>query len=155
METFIHKINRIMAELSGASLIFLTIFILIDIVGRIISKPVFGASEMAIFIMIIAVYLSLSYCEEKKGHLRVKILFSHVSPKCKKMLNLLTYFIEFITLGIILYSVGKYGLSTYKNKEAIQGLVPLVIYPVILVIFISCIFYWIQVGLNFLEKFKE
>ena len=116
MKPFIHKINRIMADLSGASLIFVTIFILIDIVGRIISKPVFGASEMAIFIMIIAVYLGLSYCEEKKGHLRVNILFSYVSPKCKKILNLLSYFIEFITLGIVVYSVGKYGLSAYKNK---------------------------------------
>ena len=155
MKRFIHKINQIMAELSGISLGFIMIFILVDIIGRTISRSVFGASELAIFTMIITVYLGLSYCEEKKGHVRVEVLLSYVSPKYKKILNLISYSLVFVMLGIVVYSVGKYALSAYKNNEAIAGPRPLVIYPVIFVMLISCIFYWIQVGLNLVEKFNE
>jgi len=155
MKRFIHKINQIMTQLSGISLGFIMIFILVDIIGRTISRSVFGASELAIFTMIITVYLGLSYCEERNGHVRVEILLSYVSPKYKKILNFVSYSLVFVMLGIVVYSVGKYALFAYKNNEAISGPKPLVIYPVIFIMVISCIFYWIQVGLNLLEKFNE
>jgi len=155
MKRFIHKVNQIMTQLSGISLGFIMIFTLVDIIGRTISKSVFGASELAIFTMIIAVYLGLSYCEERKGHVRVEIVLSHVSPKYKKILNFVSYFLGFVMLGIVAYSVGIYAFSAYKNNEAIAGPRPLIIYPVIFVMLISCIFYWLQVGVNLVEKFKE
>jgi len=155
MKHFIHVVNRIMTQLSGVSLGFIMIFILIDIIGRTISKPVFGASELAIFTMIITVYLGLSYCEEKSGHVRVEVLLSHVSPGCKKILNVISYSLVFIMLGVIVFSVGKYAISAYKNNEAIAGPRPLIIYPVIFLMVISCTIYWLQVGLNLIEKFKE
>jgi len=155
MKRFIHKINRIMAELSGVSLGFIMIFILIDIIGRTISKPVFGAAEMAIFTMIITVFLGLSYCEEKEGHVRVEVFLSYISPKYKKLLNFVSYLLVFTIWALVVFSVGKYAIFTYRNNEAVAGPVPIVIYPVIFVMLISCIFYWIQIGLNLQEKLKE
>ncbi|MDD5015593.1 MAG: TRAP transporter small permease subunit [Atribacterota bacterium] len=155
MNRFIHKINRIMADLSGISLGLIMIFVLADVVSRTISKPLYGVAEMAIFAMVICAYLGLPYCEEVKGHLRVEVLLDRVSPKYKKILNFVSYFLVFAIFGIVVYSVGKYALSAYNNKESIPGLRPLDIYPIIFVIFISCLFYWIQIGLNLLEKIKE
>lgn len=152
---FIHKVNRIMTELSGLSLGFIVVFILIDIITRTLSRPVRGASEMAIFAMVIAVYLGFPYCEEKKGHVRVEALLCRLPDKYRKILNLLSYFLVFLMLGIVVFALGKYALLTYNTGEAIPGPRPLRIFPVIFVMFTSCVFYWIQVLLNLLEKFRE
>jgi len=68
MKRLFQKINFIFAQLSGFSLVFIIVFVLIDIVGRIMDKPVLGSSELAIFSMLIAVYLGMPYCEEQKEH---------------------------------------------------------------------------------------
>jgi len=137
------RINRIMADLSGVALGFIMIFILIDIIGRTISKAVLGASELAIFTMIITVYLGLPYCEEKSGNVRVEVFLSSVPPNCRNVLNFVSYLFVFGIWGIAAYSVGKYAFIAYKNNEAIAGLVPIVIYPVIFVIFVCSVFNWI------------
>ena len=156
MKRFIHKVNEIMSQLSGISLFSIMIFTLVDIIGRTFSRTVFGASEFAIFGMIIAVYLGFSYCEEKKGHIRIEVFLSYLPPKYKKILNLIDYFLIFVMLGIVVYSVGIFLLSSYKNNVAIVSAgKPLVIYPVIFVMLISCICYWIQILLNLLEAFRE
>jgi TRAP-type C4-dicarboxylate transport system permease small subunit len=154
IKRFMQRINRIMAGLSGVALGFIMIFILIDIIGRTISKAVLGASELAIFAMIITVYLGLSFCEEKNGHVRVEVFLSYVSPGIRKILNVLSYCFVFAMWGIAAFSIGKYAISAYRNNEAVAGLVPIVIYPVIFVMFICCTFFWIQIGLNLLDKIK-
>lgn len=155
IKPFMQRINRIMADLSGVTLGFIMIFILVDIIGRTISKTVFGAAELAVFTMIITVFLGLSYCEEKNGHVRVELLLSISPPKYKKLLDFISYLFVFGMWGIVAYSVGRYALVTYKSSEAIAaGNVPMIIYPVIFVMFICCIFYWIEIGLKLLEKIK-
>jgi TRAP-type C4-dicarboxylate transport system permease small subunit len=155
MKHFIHKVNQIMAGLSGLSLGFIMVFLLIDVISRTISRPILGASEMAVFAMIIAVYLGVPYCEEKKGHVRVEALLCRLPYKYRRILNLLSYFLVFLMLGIVVFAVGKYALSTYNTSEAIPGPRPIRIFPVIFVMFVSCVFYWIQVLLNLLEAFRE
>ena len=155
IKRFTHRINRIMASASGVALGFIMIFILVDIISRTISKAIFGAAELAIFAMIIAVYLGLPYCEEKNSHVRVEILSSIVSPKYKKLLDFVSYLFVFGMWGIVVYSVGEYALWAYKSNEAIAaGNVPMIVYPVIFVMFVCCIFYWIEIGLKLLEKIK-
>jgi len=155
MRNFIHNINRIMAELSGVSLGFIMGFILIDVISRIMYRPLMGVVEMAVFCMLISVYLGLSYCEEKKAHVRVEALLSHLPHKYVRTLNLVSYFLTFLMSGILVYVMWKYALYTYKTKEAMSGVDPMVIYPVVFVMFVSCVFFCIQVFFNFLETFRE
>lgn len=154
MKNFIYKVNHIMAELSGLSLGFIMVFLVIDVICRTVSIPILGASEMAIFSMLIAVYLGLPLCEEGKAHVRVEALLIRIPCKYRKIINLLSQFLVLFMVGIVLYAVGKYTLLTYKTKEAIAGPVPLRISPVLFVMFISCLFYWAQILINFLELFK-
>lgn len=155
MKNFIHKLNHIMAELSGVSLGFIMVFILTDIISRIIYRPIMGVAEMAIFSMLITVYLGQPYCEEKKGHVRVGALLHWLPHKYTRILNMLSYFLIFFMSGILVIVVWRYLLYTYKTKEAMSGVKPMVIFPVVFVMFVSCIFYCIQVFLNFLETFRE
>jgi len=155
MKNFIHKVNNIMSYLSGLSLGFIMVFILIDIIGRNISIPILGASEMATFCMIIAVYLGVPCCEEEKMHVRVEALLVRLPCKYRRILNLLSYALVFLMSGIVAYAIGKFALLTYSTKEAIAGPVPLLIFPVLFVMFISYVFYWIQTLINFIDSFKE
>jgi len=152
MKEFFRKINNILAQISGLSLAFIMVFLLIDIVSRTISKPVLGASEMAIFSMLVAVYLGIPYCEQLKDNVRVEALLVVIPGKYRKILEVLSKFIVFVTAGIILYSLGTFAIQTYKSKTAIAGPVPFRIFPVLFVMSISILFFSIQTFINFIEE---
>ena len=155
MRYFVNKASKVMAELSGWSLGAIMIFILVDIISRYIGKPVAGAGEMAIFAMIVAVFLGLSYCEERQNHVRVELLYHYLPSKYVNILNLLSYFLVFLMAGVVTYAIGIYLLSVYYTKEAIQGPKPILIFPVIFLMFIGYLIYWMQILLNLIEAFRK
>lgn len=152
MKRFVHVINHLMAQASGLSLVFISFFLLLDVVSRLISKPISGASEMAIFSMIVAVYLGVPYCEETKSHIKVDAIDAFFSKKTLFLMNITTYIISLLILGITIYAVGKFAIATYTSGEAIPGTRPIQIYPVVFTIFISFVFYFLQTFVNFMEE---
>jgi len=155
MKRLFQKINFIFAQLSGFSLVFIIVFVLIDIVGRIMDKPVLGSSELAIFSMLIAVYLGMPYCEEQKEHVRVEVLLNIIPKNYRRRLEVLDSFIIFVSIGIVLYSLGKFTIHSFKAKTAIPGPANFRIFPVIFVMFVSILFFWIQTFINFLEMLMD
>jgi len=152
MKKFFQKINNVLAQLSGVSLAFIMVFLLIDIISRTISRPVLGASEMAIFSMLVAIYLGIPYCEQRKDNVRVEALLVILPGNYRKTLEVLSKFIVFITAGIILYSLGIFTLQTFKAKTAIAGPVPFRIFPVLFVMSISILFFLVQTFVNLIDE---
>ena len=93
-----------MTQINGLSLGFIIVFIIVDIVGRLISKPVSGASELAIFSMVITVYLGVSYCEETGSHVSVEAIAMRLSQRKRSILSIFIYVLSLGILGVIVYS---------------------------------------------------
>ncbi|MFP4482460.1 MAG: TRAP transporter small permease [Thermovirgaceae bacterium] len=148
MERVTHWINHVMTQASGICLGFIMVFIVIDIVGRLISKPVTGASELAIFSMLLTVYLGISYCEETKGHVSVDALSMRLPPKARSLLSITVYLLSLFILAVLLYGVGEYALKTYNSGQAIPGPRPIKIYPVIFVMFLGFVAFFLQSVVN-------
>jgi len=149
MKYFIKNINKILAELCGWLLIAMVIFIMIDIISRLIKKPIHGVAEIAVFVMIIAVYLGLSNCEENDEHIKVELVVPRIKGKYSQFIKLIQFLIEISITFIVLISVWKNFIMSYKTQESVTGTTPLPIWPVKFIMVIGLLFFFFQIGINF------
>ena len=120
-----------------------------------IYRPIQGLSELAVFVLIIVVFQGIPHTEEVKKHLRVSVLISKFSPKVQHIINIFCYIIALVAIAIVVYAVGENAVASFNMKEAVAGTTPLPVYPIKIIIFISCIFYWIQLLINTIKEFKD
>lgn len=151
----ISYINKGFAELSSWLLSLIMLLLVIDLIGRALGQPLQGITEIAVFVMVAAVYLSIPYGEEEKNHIRMEIFLLKLPSKLRYVVNLLCYFIAFFTVILVVYAVSRNAISSYYTKEAVAGTVPLPIYPVKTIIVIGSVFYCLQILINFVEEIKK
>ena len=148
-------VNHAMTQINGLSLGFIIIFILVDIVGRLISKPVSGASELAIFSMVITVYLGVSYCEETGSHVNVEAISMRLSQRKRIILSIFIYLLSLGILGVIVYSTWLFAYSSFVSNHAIPGTRPIKIYPVTFAIFLGFVAYFFQCLVNLIAEVRK
>jgi TRAP-type C4-dicarboxylate transport system permease small subunit len=127
---FLTRINNLFAEICGWLLIVIMGLMVLDLVARGVSRPVYGVSEMAMFVMIAVVYLGLGHAEEVRGHIRVELLETLLPRRAALVLDVAVYVLAVATITIVIYAVALNAWSSYTRDAAVAGPVPLLIWPV-------------------------
>ena len=154
MKKVIEQINKTLAEICGWLLSLMIIFLCFDIISREAAEPVQWVAEMAVFVMMSAIYLGLSQCERLDKHVKVTALFERMPIRIQKIVRATNYAIMIPVVSILLWSAVNNLIYTYAKKVAIAGTVPLLLWPVRFVILIGIFFYWLQVIINFYDCLK-
>jgi TRAP-type mannitol/chloroaromatic compound transport system permease small subunit len=151
----IKQIIHAFAELSGWLLILAMLLIVLDFSSRGFYYPIQGLSELAVFVLVIVVFQGVPHTEEVRKHVRVTAIVSKITPKAQRVVNIFCYIIALVTIAIVVYAVGANAVASFYMREAVAGTTPLLVYPVKIIIFISCVFYWIQLLINIIKEFKK
>lgn len=155
MKRLIQQINKILAELCGWFLIVMALLFIADFVSRGLYRPIKGLWELAVFVLIIIIYLGIPYCEEVKGHVKLAAITRFFPQKIRQMVLTIIYLLTFLFLIFVVFYSARTFIHAYQSKEAIAGSVYLLIWPVKLSIFIGLLFYCFQVFLNGIDDFKK
>lgn len=155
LRRFIDNVNRLLAEICGWLLCIMVLFLCFDIVSRTLKEPVQGVTQMAVFVMIIVVYLGLGQCEKFERHIRVTAVYERLPPTAQIYIGVFNYTIQIVVIGIITVAVGENVIYSLKKHEAVPGYFHLPIWPTKFVLFIGLVFYWLQTAINFGEKIKK
>ncbi|RAH99768.1 hypothetical protein DLJ53_18575 [Acuticoccus sediminis] len=137
-----------LAELCGWLLILVMGFLIVDLISRGLSKPVYGVAEMAMFTMIAIVYLGLPQAESVRSHVRVDFIVEHLPPRLRAACEFLVQVLSSVTVAILLYAVGKNALIAYERSQAVAGPVPLVVWPVKFIMVVALALYLTQLLLH-------
>lgn len=148
MSKLLIRLNHFLAELCGWLLCVVMVFIFSDFVSRGLGHPLFGVAELAMFAMVAAVYLGLAHCEEVRAHVRVEAVLTRLPPIVQDYLNVIGYLVATVIIGIVTYAVFLNTLSSFDSKEAIAGVIPLVTYPVKIVMCVALCVYFAQLCLH-------
>ena len=148
IRNFVSQMNRWLSEICGWLLSVLILLLCLDIFGRLFKQPLQGVAELAVFVMISAVYLGLSRCEEKDNHIKVTVFFDRMPPSVQGTLRVFNGVIQVVVASILVWAAYANLVYTYSNNVAISGTVLWSIWPVRLVIILGIIFYWLQSLLN-------
>jgi TRAP-type C4-dicarboxylate transport system permease small subunit len=150
----ITRLNRGLAELCGWLLIVVVLFMVVDLVTRGFSHPLYGVSELAMFTMISIVYLGLSHAEERDAHIRVELLPDKLQGAALRMLNSFIALVSLVTVAIVTWAVWHNAADAYESHQAIAGPRPILVYPVKFVMFAALVLYGVQLCRKLLHQFR-
>src|SRR5687767_5823091 len=133
MQWFRDKVQRlavVMVLLGSIGLMLSMLICVADVIGtNFLDWPVPGTLEITESTMVLIVFGALAYTQERRGHIRVEILHSFMSPRIKSLMDAITHFLAlvfFVLLGW--YSIGELTYS-WELKEATMGTIRFPLYP--------------------------
>jgi len=124
----------------GAFLVLAMMMLVVsNIAGRyVLNIPVHGTLELTEFLMVGIVYLTLSYAQAKKTHLRVEIIHRLFPIKVQQALDLLAYLLGFIIIAFITWQGWLSFWDSWLFRETTDGYIAFPIYPAKAFIPIGC-----------------
>jgi TRAP-type C4-dicarboxylate transport system permease small subunit len=155
MKILFHRVNQILSGFCGWLILAMMILLVIDIIGRTISRPIQGMAELSVFVMMVAIYLGLARCEEHREHVGLEIIINALPHTMRLLMRLLIYVLALVTVGILLYAVFQNAVASFRSNEAIAGTVELRIWPVKFIMVIGLVFFWVQTLINTIDAAKR
>ena len=101
-----------------------------DVVGtKFLGKPVDGTLEITESTMVLIVFGALAYTQERRGHIRVELLYGHVGPRGQSFMDAVTHVTALVYFGLLAWQ--GYGEATYSwgIGEATFGSIRFPLYP--------------------------
>ena len=101
-----------------------------DVVGtEFLGRPVLGTLEFTESTMVLVVFGALAYAQERRAHIRVELLYSHVGPRGKSLMEAVTHIVAFIFFALVAWQGYVELLYSWEIKESTMGSVRFPLYP--------------------------
>ena len=101
-----------------------------DVVGtKFFDYPVPGTLEFTESTMVLIVFGALAYTQDRRGHIRVELLYGHVGPAGQSFMEALTHIVAFIFFALIAWQGVSELQYSWEMKEATMGTVRFPLYP--------------------------
>lgn len=124
------KIEKLLHIIGYIAIFAMMILITLDTVGRyFFNNPIQGTYEITeIFLMIMVVFLTLSYSFKTGDHVRVDILYRRFPNKVKNAINVFAMFISAALFAMITYQGWILTHGAWINQEYTFGVITLPMY---------------------------
>ncbi len=101
-----------------------------DVVGtEFFGRPLLGTLEFTESTMVLIVFGALAYAQERRAHIRVELLYAHVGPRGKALMEAITHIVAFVFFALLAWQgLGELRYS-WEMKEATMGSVRFPLYP--------------------------
>ena len=176
MRTLLSRINGIFSMICGWLMFILMVLLVMDFAGRGVPntlrwlgeslgslalvglseaawlQPISWLADFSVFLMIIAVYLGLSLCEQRGQHVRIEILDSFLKGRSQQWLDVLVAVLQEVTVIIMIWAMYRNTLRSVRADESISGLTPLAVWPVKIFVCAGILLYLIQVTITLYDK---
>jgi TRAP-type C4-dicarboxylate transport system permease small subunit len=101
-----------------------------DVVGtEFLGRPVLGTLEFTESTMVLVVFGALAYAQERRAHIRVELLYSHVGPRGKSFMEAVTHIVAFLFFALVGWMGYVELLYSWEIKESTMGSVRFPLYP--------------------------
>lgn len=107
------NLMRVAACLCLAGMALVT---LINVLGRLWLRPLFGAEEMVAFLAMLALGFSLPYAQTYRSHIGVEVVVQRLSSRVRRWLKLVREI-----LSIAFFTVVTWMLFSYAHDKRVAG----------------------------------
>lgn len=116
--------------LGSVGMVAATLVGVADVVGtEFFGRPVLGTLEFTESTMVLVVFGALAYAQQRRAHIRVELLYSHVGPRAKSFMEVVTHVIAFLFFLLVGW-LGWVELEyAWEIKESTMGSVRFPLYP--------------------------
>jgi TRAP-type mannitol/chloroaromatic compound transport system permease small subunit len=101
-----------------------------DVVGtEFFGRPLLGTLEFTESTMVLVVFGALAYAQERRAHIRVELLYSHVGPHGKSFMEAVTHIVAFIFFALMAWQGYVELVYSWEIMESTMGSVRFPLYP--------------------------
>lgn len=122
---------RVLHAIAGASLVFLMLLTVSDVVLRAFRRPIPGTYELVGFAGALAIGLSMPLTSWMRGHVHVDSLLNRLPPLGRRLLQTVTRLASAVLFGLLAWNLVLFGLDLRASGEVSLTL-ELPFYPVVL-----------------------
>lgn len=125
IHVFFDKLDRSLFFIAQVAVVVMMLTTVGDVLGRMFDRPLIGAYEFTEnYLMVIAVFLSLSYVMKMKGHIKVDVLVQRFPAIYVRVLDVLFMLMGAALMLMMGYQGVLMTVDAWVNKYTSSGLIP-------------------------------
>lgn len=136
--TAVSKVDITFHIIAGSVLAFMMVVTLLDVIMRNIGHPIVGSMEIISFCGSVVVGFAIPYTSWKKAHVYVDMLVEKLSPRNRKIMDVITRCMGMALFLFISYNFVQYGLDLKRTGE-VSASFRLPYYPIAFGLALSCL----------------
>jgi TRAP-type C4-dicarboxylate transport system permease small subunit len=144
------KIINALGTLGGLAIAAMMLLILAEVLSRLfLGSSIEGTIEVVGIFLSLAVFLGFAPCEQTNHHIRVELLRMRIDDRKRFFLDLFSYILALLIVGVMAWRVGLDAYSSLMTREALPGAdfeVP--VYPAKISAFVGFLAFGLQLCLN-------
>lgn len=118
----IQRICSIFNRIAGIILVFLTLLLVVDAIGRFIRHPVTGSYEIVQYGFALIVCFSIAYTGVKGGHISIDLLYGRLPSRIKHLFEILSQSLGILIFALITWRLIVDGSEAYTLGERSSSL---------------------------------
>ncbi|MFJ8063976.1 TRAP transporter small permease [Psychrobacillus sp. NPDC096426] len=136
LNKFLTKTDEFISRISAITIFIMMMWIVIDVVLRsVFHTPVSGTIEITgEYLLVIIVYLSISYTYKEGGHVSVELFENKFSVNIKKIIKLFTNLLTIIVFVLLGIANFQKGLNYFVNDIRTTSLLNYPLAPALFII---------------------
>jgi TRAP-type C4-dicarboxylate transport system permease small subunit len=156
LRTIVRRLAVFMVLLGSLGMLASMAICAADVVGtNFFDWPVPGTLEFTESTMVLIVFGALAFTQEKRGHIRVEILYALFPPAVQSLLDLLTHLIALAFFVLLAwYSFGELSYS-WEINESTMGTIRFPLYPARLLLTAGTVLLILQLALDVIADLRR
>jgi len=152
----ISSVEKLFNNIIGSILLMGMMFLIVcDVAGGyLFNKPIQGKLEVTEFIMAALVFLTLSYTQAIKAHIKVDLLVERVPDRARLILELVAYLLGLMLFVFILWEGVMSAKEAWEVSEVTEGVIPFPTFPAKLTIPIGSFLLCLRFIVDIVEVLK-
>ena len=155
-KNLLDRINEIGAVLSGIALLLMMIMGALDVfLSKVFNMPVPGTFEATETLMVISAFLAIAYNQQVRGHIKVELFTSRMSPRLQLKFEAFNYLLSSIFFFLLTWQGWRFGIASLKIGEYESGLIAFPVYPAKLLLALGVTMMTLQCLRDLVMAFKN
>lgn len=123
-------INEIGAIVSGVALLLMMGMGALDVfLGKIFNTPIPGTFEATEALMVISAFLAIAYNQQVRGHIKVELFTTRLSPRLQTKFEAFSYFLSALFFFLLAWQGWRFAIESLRIREYESGLIAFPVYP--------------------------
>jgi TRAP-type C4-dicarboxylate transport system permease small subunit len=127
-----------------------------DVVGtQFFGWPLHGAKEITESTMVLIVFGALAYAQIRRAHIRVELIFSHMTPRIQAAMDVIADLAGLVFFGILAWQCMLGAIFSWQIGEAADGLLRFPLYPARWILVIGTVLLMLRLLLDLVLDFRR
>lgn len=135
------KIAKAFLWAGGVMLLFITLYLSCDVIGRyIFNRPLPASFSIGKMLLVCMTFLSLGYVQRTRGNIELDFLAKHFSPLWQGIVDVISPLIGLLVFGLTVYGAFGWSVQAWRQKEFTEDIITFPTWPSRVIFFIGILF---------------